>query len=97
MSLGRRLAGLTRGWEMSELNREAQLQGIRRQLEHWQDNIAARVANEARALALEIGKLGDHEFDEVWDLLRAANDQVLAATDILRDLRRRLQDRHRAT
>ena len=78
---------------MSELNREAQLQGIQHQLEHWQDNVATRVADEAQALALEIGKLRTHELGEVSDLLRAANDHVLAGTDILRDLRRRLQER----
>ena len=82
---------------MSGLNRQARLQEIQHQLERWKDNLATRVASEAQALALEISKLRDHEIDEVWDLLRSANDQVLAGTDVLRDLRRRLQDRHGAT
>lgn len=40
---------------MGELNREAQLEGIQHQLDYWQHNVATRVAEEARALAIEIG------------------------------------------
>ena len=78
---------------MSEMSRQDQLPGIRTQLEYWQDNLALRVAGEAQALALEIDKLHDREFNEVWEMLRTAHDQVLASTDLLRDLRRRLRDR----
>ena len=78
---------------MSEMSRQDQLLGIHTQLEYWQDNLALRVAGEAQALALEIDKLHDRECDEAWQLIQTAHDQVLAGTDILRDLRRRLQDR----
>ena len=75
------------------MNRKDHLQGIHTQLKYWQDNLAKRVAGEAQALANEVGKLRDPEYDETWQLIQTAHDQILAATDILRDLRRRLQDR----
>lgn len=78
---------------MSGLRRDTQLESIRNQLEEWQQNLAVRVAGEAEALDIQLPKLLDGEFDEVWDVLRNAQQQVLAGTDMLRDLRRRLQNR----
>jgi hypothetical protein len=51
------------------------------------------VAGEAEALDIQLPKLLDEEFDEVWNVLRRALQQVLAGTDMVRDLRRRLQNR----
>lgn len=78
---------------MSGLDRESQIKDLQGQLDDWQHNLAVRVAGEARALDVELRKLHDDEFDEVWDVIRAARQQLFAATDMLRDLRRRLQDR----
>ena len=78
---------------MSRLRREEQLESIHNQLEEWQHNLALRVAGEAQALDVEIHKLSDDEIDEVWEVLRTAQQQVFAGTDSLRDLRRRLQTR----
>ena len=78
---------------MSGLGRETQLESIHNQLEEWQQNLAVRVAGEAEALDFQLSKLVDGEFDEVWDVLRNAQQQVLAGTDMLRDIRRRLQNR----
>lgn len=78
---------------MSGLRRDTQLESIHNQLEEWQQNLAVRVAGEAEALAFQLPKLLDGEYDEVWDVLRNAQQQVLAGTDMLRDLRRRLQNR----
>ena len=74
------------------MNRKHNLQRIHTQLEYWQENLAKRVAGEAQALAKEVGKLRDPEYDETWQLIQTAHDHILAGTDILRDLRRRLQD-----
>ena len=78
---------------MSRLRREEQLESLHNQLEEWQHNLALRVAGEAQALHVEIHKLSDDEIDEVWEILRTAQQQVFAGTDSLRDLRRRLQTR----
>lgn len=78
---------------MTELSRDEQLEALHHQLHHWQDNLAARVTNEAQALDLELERLHDHEIDEVWEALRTGHAHVLAGCDALRDLRRRLQDR----
>lgn len=78
---------------MSRLGRAEQLESLHNQLEEWQHNLALRVAGEAQALDAEIDKLSDDEIDEVWDVLRTAQQQVFAGTDSLRDLRRRLQTR----
>ena len=78
---------------MSEVNRETQIEGIRGQLHDWQHNLAVRVAGEAQALDVEIDKLNDNEFDEVWEVIRTARNSLFAATDTLRELRLRLQDR----
>lgn len=78
---------------MAKLSRQEQLRSIRHQLEHWQYNLAARVADEAQALELELDKLHDHELDQAWEALRTGQERVLAGCDALRDLRRRLQDR----
>lgn len=78
---------------MSGLGREKQLESIHNQLEEWQQNLAVRVAGEAEALDIQLPKLLDEEFDEVWNVLRRALQQVLAGTDMVRDLRRRLQNR----
>ena len=79
------------------MNRKDHLRRIHTQLKYWQDNLATRVAGEAQALAKEVGKLRDPEYDETWQLIQTAHDQILAATDILRDVRRRLQDRQEGT
>ena len=76
---------------MSRLDRAAQLGSLHNQLEEWQHNLAVRVAGEAQALDAEIHKLTDDEIDEMWEMLRTAQQHVFAGTDILRDLRRRLQ------
>jgi hypothetical protein len=76
---------------MSRLDRAEQLDGLHNQLEEWQHNLAVRVAGEAQALDAEIHKLTDDEIDEMWEMLRTAQQHVFAGTDMLRDLRRRLQ------
>lgn len=76
---------------MSRLDRAQQLESLHTQLEEWQHNLAVRVAGEAQALDAEIDKLTDDEIDEVWEVLRTAQQRVFAGTDMLRDLRRRLQ------
>lgn len=76
---------------MSELSREHHLEQIHLQLQHFQDNLASRVAGEAEALEVEIDKLHDHELEEAQQRLRSAHAEVLAGCDIIRDLRRQLQ------
>ena len=78
---------------MTRLGRDEQLESLRDQLEEWRHNLALRVAGEAQALNVELHKLSDDEIDEVWEILRTAQQQVFAGTDMLRDLRRRLQTR----
>ncbi len=76
---------------MSRLDRAEQVESLHDQLEEWQHNLAVRVAGEAEALDAEIHKLTDDEIDEMWEMLRTAQQHVFAGTDLLRDLRRRLQ------
>jgi hypothetical protein len=76
---------------MSRLDRAEQLESLHNQLEEWQHNHAVRVAGEAQALDAELHKLADDEIDEMWETLRTAQQHVFAGTDMLRDLRRRLQ------
>ena len=78
---------------MSEPTLENQLHRIQMQLENWHDNLATRVAGEARALSDEITRLADQdEINAVETMLRQAHDQIITSCDLLRDLRRRLQD-----
>lgn len=76
---------------MSRLRREEELESLHHQLEQWQHNLAVRVAGEAKALDAELHKLTDDEIDELWEILRTAQQHVLNGTDMLRELRRRLQ------
>lgn len=76
---------------MSRLDRAEQLESLHNQLEEWQHNLAVRVAGEAQALDAEIQKLTDDEIDEMWEMLRTAQQHVFTGTDLLRYLRRRLQ------
>lgn len=71
--------------------REEELESLHQQLEEWQHNLALRVAGEAQALDAELHKLTDDEIEELWEILRTAQQHVFAGTDMLRDLRRRLQ------
>jgi hypothetical protein len=87
-------------WQQRKRTRNAEpadhLRSIRLQLEHWQHNLANRVADEAQALELELDKLQDHELDRVLEVLRAGREHVLAGCDAVRDMRRQLQERHEA-
>lgn len=76
---------------MSRHDRAEQLESLHNQLEEWQHNLALRVAGEAQALDAEIHKLTDDGIDETWETLRSAQQHVFAGTDMLRELRRRLQ------
>lgn len=78
---------------MTELSRERHLEQIHTQLQHWQHNLASRVASEAETLDIEVDKLHDNELDAVRQRLRATQAEILAGCDIVRDLRRELQDR----
>ncbi len=78
---------------MTELSRERHLEQIHLQLHHWLHNLASRVANEAETLDIEVDKLHDNELEDVRQRLRAAQAEILAGCDIVRDLRRELQDR----
>lgn len=73
--------------------RELQLQQIHTQLAHWQENLAIRVAGEAASFEVEIDKLHDEELETAGRLLRTAHSKILVGCDMLRDLRRQLQDR----
>ena len=73
--------------------RQHQLEQIHTQLVHWRENLATRVAGEAGSLDVEIGKLRDDELEGVLRLLHAAHSKILASCDIVRDLRRKVQDR----
>lgn len=87
------------GWRskrVGKLSREHHLEQIHSQLHNWQDNLPSRIAGETASLDVEIDKLLDRELDEGRQLLHTAHTQVLAACDTVRDLRRRLQDRHPA-
>lgn len=42
------------------------------QLQHWQHNLASRVASEAETLDIEVDKLHDNELDAVRQRLRTA-------------------------
>ena len=78
---------------MTELSRERHLEQIHIQLEHWQHNLASRVASEAETLDIEIDNLHDNELEVVRQRLHAAQAEILTGCDIVRDLRRELQDR----
>lgn len=78
---------------MTELSRERHLEQIHNQLQHWQHNVASRVASEAETLEIEVDKLHDNELEAVPQRLRAAEAEILTGCDIVRDLRRELQDR----
>jgi hypothetical protein len=47
-------------------------------------------------LELELDKLHDYELDQVWEALRTGLESILAGCDLVRDVRRRLQDRPEA-
>ena len=76
--------------------REHQLEQIHTQLVHWQENLATRVAGEAELRDVEIGKLHDNDIKDALRLLPTAHTQILAGCDIMRDLRRKVQERYEA-
>jgi hypothetical protein len=76
---------------VSRLRREEELESLHHQLEEWQHNLALRVAGEAKALDAELHRLTDDEIEELWEILSTAQQHVFAGTDMLRDLRRRVQ------
>lgn len=76
---------------MSRSRRDEELESLHQQLEEWQHNLALRVAGEARALDAELHRLTDDEIKELWEIFRTAQQHVFAGTDLLRDLRRRVQ------
>lgn len=78
---------------VSEPTLETQIHRIQMQLGNWNDNLATRVAGEAQALSDEISKLADQDdVEAVEALVQRAHDQIMTSCDLLRDLRRRLQD-----
>lgn len=76
--------------------REHQLEQVHTQLVHWQENLANCVAGEAELLDVEIGKLRDDDLEDALRLLHTAHTQILAGCDIVRDLRRKVQQRYEA-
>ena len=76
---------------VSQSRRDEELESLHHQLEEWQHNLALRVAGEAKALDAELHRLTDDEIEELWDILRTAQQHVFSGTDMLRDLRRRVQ------
>jgi len=78
---------------MPALSRERDLDQIHFQLQHWQHNLASRVASEAATLDTEVAKLHNYEIDAVRQRLHTAQAEILVGCDIVRDLRRELQER----